>query len=253
MNFWFFIFLSILQGATEFLPVSSSGHLAIFQNLLKTFKEPPIFFDLTLHLATLFSILIYYRKKIKSYLNFNSILFLFVGTLGTGIVAFPLKEIAKEAFSSIFAVSCFLFLTGIILFFASGVKEGNKKLDLKTAFLIGLFQGFAVFPGLSRSGTTISLGLFLGLPSAVACEFSFILSIPAIAGANFLEFLNEKNIPFISIKYLLIPFITAFLVGLIFLHFTNKIFIERKLKPFSIYCIIISVLIFGALTYGKYL
>ncbi len=251
MNFWFFIFLGFLQGITEFLPISSSGHLAIFQNLLKHFKEPPIFFDLILHLATLLSIIFYYKRKLKNYLNLNNLIYLFLGSLGTGIIAFPLKEIAKDAFSSFFAISFFLFITGTILFFANKVKEGNKELNWQRAFLIGLIQGFTIFPGLSRSGLTISLGLFLGLPSAVACEFSFILSIPVIAGANFIEYLREKNYAFGEIENFIIPFFISFIVGLIFLHFTNKIFIKRKLKAFSIYCIIISALIFGVAIYGK--
>lgn len=253
MNFWLLIFLSFLQGATEFLPISSSGHLAIFQNLLKQFKEPPIFFDLILHLATLLSIMFYYRKKLINYLKLNNLIYLFLGSLGTGIIAFPLKEFAMDAFSSIFAISFFLFITGTILFFANKIKEGNKELNWRITFFIGLIQGFAIFPGLSRSGLTISMGLFLGLPSAVACEFSFILSIPVIAGANLVEFLREKNYAFGEIENFIIPFFVAFIVGLIFLNFTNKIFTKRKLKVFSIYCIIISALIFGVAFYGKYL
>lgn len=252
MPFWYEIFLSFLQGVTEFLPVSSSGHLALFQIFSKKFNEPPILFDLFLHLSTLFAILFYYKKKIKSYFNFEKLSFLFFGTLGTGFVAFPLKAFAKKSFSSILAISIFLIITGIILFFANKIKEKNDELNLIKAILIGIFQGFAIFPGLSRSGVTISAGLFLGLKASTACEFSFILSIPSILGANTIEFYKNFNPSNqVNLIGLIIPFFVTFITGLVFLNFTNKIFTKKKLIPFSYYCIIIGVLMMGAYLYGK--
>ncbi|MEJ5165970.1 MAG: undecaprenyl-diphosphate phosphatase [Thermoanaerobaculia bacterium] len=254
MPFLMGLILSLIQGITEFLPVSSSGHLAIFQIFSKSFKEPPVFFDIFLHLATLFSILFYYRKNLKNYFNLYKIILILSGMAGTFLVAFPLKDFAKQSFSSPYLISLFLFITGIILYLANGVREKNKEMDIRDAFLIGIFQGFAIFPGISRSGITISTGIFLGISSEVACEFSFILSIPVILGANLLEALPEiKKYGFMGDGSFLIFFLITFLLGLIFLHFTNKIFIKRYLKPFSFYCIIISVLIFGVVFYGKFI
>lgn len=247
------LILSLIQGITEFLPVSSSGHLAIFQIFSKSFKEPPVFFDIFLHLATLFSILVYYRKNLKNYFNLNKIILILSGMVGTFLVAFPLKNFAKQSFASPYLISLFLFITGIILYLANGVREKDREIGIRDAFLIGIFQGFAIFPGISRSGITISTGIFLGLPSRVACEFSFILSIPVILGANLLEALPEiKKYGFMGDGSFLFFFFITFLVGLIFLHFTNKIFIKRNLKPFSFYCIIISVLISGVALYDKF-
>lgn len=252
MPFWYGIFLSFLQGTTEFLPVSSSGHLALFQIFTNKYDEPPILFDLFLHLATIFSIVIYYNKSIKSYFNLNKLSFLFFGTLGTGIVAFPLRFFAEKAFSSLLLISIFLIITGIILSFANNIKEKNGELDIKKAVLIGAFQGLAIFPGLSRSGITISFGLFLGLNASTACEFSFILSIPAILGANIIEFYkNFSTSNQVNFIELVIPFFISFITGLIFLNFTNKIFIKKHLTPFSYYCIIIGVVMIGAYLYGK--
>lgn len=251
MSFLTGLILSMIQGITEFLPVSSSGHLALFQILSKEFKEPPVFFDVFLHLATLFSILFYYRKKLKNYFTLNKILMLLSGMAGTFIVAFPLKNYAKVSFSSPYFIALFLFITGIFLYLANGIKEKSKEMNLRDAFLIGVFQGFAIFPGISRSGITISTALILGLPSEIACEFSFILSVPVILGANLIEVLPEikKNV-FIAEPSYLFFFLISFMLGLIFLNFTNKIFKKRLLKPFSFYCIIVSVLITGVALYG---
>lgn len=252
MPFWYEIFLSILQGATEFLPVSSSGHLALFQIFSNKYKEPPILFDLFLHFATLGAIIVYYKKKIKSYFNFKKISYLFFGTVGTAMVAFPLKALAEKAFSSPFVISIFLIITGLIIFFANKIKEKNDELNLKKAILIGIFQGFAIFPGLSRSGVTISLGLFLGLKASTACEFSFILSIPSILGANMIEFYkNFNSSDKVNLIGLIIPFFITFITGLVFLNFTNKIFIKKRLIPFSYYCIILGAVMIGVYLYGK--
>lgn len=251
MQFWDGVFLAIIQGITEFLPVSSSGHLAIFQIILK-FKEPPVFFDLILHLATIFSIIFYYRKSLKKYINFKYISYIISGSSGTFLIAFPLKNFAEKTFSSISSISFFLFLTGLILIYTNSFKEKSKEIDLKKAFIIGLCQGIAIFPGISRSGITISSGIFLGLSPANACEFSFILSIPAISGANLLKFFEEKSNFFLNEK-VFFPFLIAFFIGLISLNFTNKIFKNKNLKPFGIYCIILSVVILGAILYGKIL
>ncbi len=252
MPFLYSIILSLIQGATEFLPISSSGHLALFQILTNYFKAPPIFFDLFLHFATLFSILFYYKKNLKNYFNFKFLSLLFFGLLGTAFIAFPLKNFAEYAFSSQVLVSFFLSVTGLILLFTNGLKERAGVLDLKKAFLMGISQGFAIIPGVSRSGITISTGIFLGVSAKNSCEFSFILSIPAILGANFLEFLKNKDI-FVLIPWnsLIFPFLIAFGTGLLALKITNNIFEKKKLKFFGIYCIIISIVSFGVFFYGK--
>ncbi len=252
MPFLYSIILSLIQGATEFLPVSSSGHLALFQILTNYFKEPPLFFDLFLHLATLFSILFYYKKNLKNYFNFKFLSLLFLGLLGTGLIAFPLKKFAESTFSSQLLISFFLLITGLILLSINGLKEKGGDLDFKKAFLIGVSQGFAIIPGLSRSGITISTGIFLGVSAKNSCEFSFILSIPAVLGANLLEFLkNKDSFVFMPWYSLIFPFLIAFGTGLLALKITNNIFERKKLKFFGIYCIIIGVASLGVFYYGK--
>ena len=210
MTFLEAILLGILQGLTEFLPVSSSGHLVLAQQFLGL-QEPLVFFDVMLHVGTLAAVLVAYRDAIKrlvigglstlgdtqfwrqprAMLNTSAELkfigLILLGSIPTGIIAVLFKTQLESLFDEVRLVSIMLILTGFILQLPRLRREkaDNPAGQLKTwhAPLIGIAQGCAITPGISRSGTTISLGLFLGIPAKTAAEYSFLLSIPAILGA----------------------------------------------------------------------
>ena len=227
MTFLEAILLGILQGLTEFLPVSSSGHLVLAQQYLGL-KEPLVFFDVMLHVGTLAAVLVAYREAIgrlvkgglsalgdtqfwrqpKATLNASAelkfIWLIFLGSIPTGIIAVVFKTQLESFFDEVRLVSIMLIVTGVILQLPRlrRTKTDNPDAQIGTlkawhAPLIGIAQGCAITPGISRSGTTISLALFLGIPAKTAAEYSFLLSIPAILGAVALKIrdLGDTAIP----------------------------------------------------------
>jgi undecaprenyl-diphosphatase len=199
--------LGLLQGLTEFLPVSSSGHLAIAQHLVPGFQQPGLLFDVTLHVGTLAAVCVYFWRDLSvlfggrrgnpyslSRAERSRLVWLMVAaTLVTGLLGLALKERVEAAFTSLTAVGAFLLVTGLILLAgqALSARRGRGKEERQTrlgdALFVGLMQGLAVMPGISRSGSTISAGLARGLEPAWAARLSFLLSIPAVAGAALLE------------------------------------------------------------------
>lgn len=218
MGFFQAIFLGLIQGLTEFFPVSSSGHLAIAQYYLKGFRQPGLLFDVAVHLGTLFALIIYFRREIwalllslkpgnaqnttpESGLSDKSELFslfgqqprqfllkLILASLPTAVVGYLLKGLAIQAFQSVTTVAFLLVVTGLVVFLAAITKRPKRQFTLYHALIIGAAQGLAVLPGLSRSGLTIASGLFCGLEGKLAARFSFLLAIPAILGAGLIEF-----------------------------------------------------------------
>ncbi len=251
MSIWQSILLGLTQGLAEFLPVSSSGHLVFFQSLFGL-KEPPIFFDVMLHLATLLAIILFFRRDIwkiiqgvgstfkKNQSDFSQVKLLsliILATLPTGLMGFFLKDWFESFFSAPRQVGGFLFLTGLVLFFTRFIRKEGKPLDQmkwSDALLIGIAQGIAILPGISRSGATISTSLFLGLNRELSGRFSFLLSIPAILGATLLEIeAIDLSLP---LETLLIGTGVAFVTGMISLTFLMKIIRIGKLFHFSYYC-----------------
>ena len=211
------IILGAIQGLTEFLPVSSSGHLVLMQNLFGI-NEPEILFDIFLHLGTLVAICIVFIKEILSILltiwrlpgllrSSKSWLQLFkenediriaaliiTGSIPTAILGLMLERWSDQLFGSVGLVGFMLLVTGCLLALTRRVQTEDrfiKQVTVKDSLIIGLVQGFAVIPGISRSGATISVALFLGINREVAGRFSFLLSIPAILGALILGFQSE--------------------------------------------------------------
>jgi len=205
------IFLGIVQGLTEFLPISSSGHLTIMQYVLGI--PPDIPFDITVHLATLLAVVIYFwsdiielfkgfflglvqlfkkdKNGLAANLYFRFSLLIIVATIPTALMGLFFKDFFEGLFSSLFAVGGFLLVTGLIIILAERVKRGDKdlgKISFVDALIVGAAQGCAIAPGLSRSGTTISAALFRGLNRKLAARFSFIVALPAIFGAFLLQF-----------------------------------------------------------------
>ncbi|MFO7882189.1 MAG: undecaprenyl-diphosphate phosphatase [Kosmotogaceae bacterium] len=245
-------FLGIIQGLTEFLPVSSSGHLTIFssffgleldaQNLKALFAF--------LHLGTFFAVLFFtYKDLLKIFKGFfiekerkNSLkLFwlLFLATVPAVVVALLFENQIDSAFSSYLFPSLMLFITAFILF-ASDKLKGNQlmtNMAFKGAIIIGFFQAFSILPGISRSGATLFAALLIGLNREDAIRFSFLLSLPITLGAG----LTQLSRVTIDNVFLFYGFIASFLAGLLGLWLLKKLVIKGKLKLFGIYCIIFGV------------
>lgn len=273
MTFLEAILLGILQGLTEFLPISSSGHLVLAQMFLGL-KEPLIFFDVMLHVGTLAAVLVVYRGAIWKLTTgglstltdtqfwrqpasaFNTstelrfIWLILIGSIPTGLIAVLFKTELESFFHEVRLVSVMLILTGIILQLPRLRKQEVDNADTPTgklrawhAPLIGIAQGGAITPGISRSGTTISLALFLGIPAKTAAEYSFLLSIPAILGAVVLKMrdIEETTIPFYIVGA---GMLAAFIVGYIALRFLLVVLNRGKFSLFSYYCIALGMVSF---------
>lgn len=215
MNFFQAIFLGLIQGIAEFLPISSSGHLAIFQNMfgLVDVEADHMFFDVLLHLGTLAAVFVAYWGEIKAIileffsmvhlrklpkgekpdrLSRRMIAFIIVGTLPLFVIL-PIKDQIESLFSNLMFVGFALLVTGLLLFFSDRASHGNKNLknaSIVDVLLVGCSQAIAVVPGLSRSGTTIAAGMARGFDRQFAVKFSFLLSIPAVLGANILSLVD---------------------------------------------------------------
>jgi len=245
------IILGLIQGLTEFLPVSSSGHLVLIEHLLHA-KIPGVTFELMVHFGTLMSVLIYFRKRIIQLVRslFVSgmerermmVLYLITGTIPAVIFALLFRDLIEHAFSSPLMSSVFLVVTGLILLSTTMHKNGNKNIDIFGSLIIGLGQALAILPGISRSGTTISAGLLSGIKPVAAAEFSFLLSIPAIAGAIIFEYKEYSSINLDSIGQYAIGTILAFLSGLIAVYLLLDLIKKGKFKYFGYYCLLAGAL-----------
>lgn len=266
------IILGLIQGLTEFLPISSSGHLVIGQHFIPgtgTIEED-VLLDILLHFATLVVVLIYYRQEIITILNivispvFGSHpqhasgtrnmderllrkmpALILVGSIPTGILGVLLKlsDRIEEVFSSLWLVGLALVVTGILLYLAdkrqpaSGAKTQISYLD---AVIIGTVQGIAILPGISRSGSTISTGILCGIERKTAATFSFLLSIPAILGVVVIEgkdILTLTHTP--QVFPYLLGMLAAFISGYIAIAALIRVVVRRKLSWFSVYCWIV--------------
>ncbi|WP_334138229.1 undecaprenyl-diphosphate phosphatase [Thermovirga lienii] len=254
------VLLGALQGFTEFLPVSSSGHLVLAQSLLG-FAEHPLPFDILLHIATMLATVCFFYKSIwealKGWLwgftrrdlrdswGWKTGWAVIVGNVATVFVALLMKDKVAYMFQSPTFVGIALIITGLVLWYGSGKKGTRIKPDLKSGFLCGLAQGIAVIPGISRSGITIVTALVRGFSLEEAFRFSFMLSLPAIGGAVILEILDAgaidafaSNLP----KGWIWGVLSAFLCGMFALAILRRVVIFGKWRYFSVYCFVVGVL-----------
>lgn len=253
MNIFHAIFLAVIQGLTEFLPVSSSGHLVLFQKLFN-FSEPPVFFDILLHLGTLTAILVFFRKDIIFFIkkwkdNVNIWLYLLVGSIPAAVFGFWLNSRIETVFNSLALVGGAWILFGLLLF-STRFWVKKEKLTINTlenlgsrrALTIGFFQALALIPGISRSGLTIIGGLSNKLSYGESFKFSFLLAIPAILGATIVSF--EKN-SFNGVGFTgeFLAFIIAGISGYFSLIIFQKILKAEKLYLFGIYCLTLGILV----------
>ena len=246
------IFLGIIQGITEFLPISSSGHLVIFDKLLPVINlnTNDIAF---LHIGTLFSIVIFYRARILQIFS-NLIIFKFYlkiiifGILPAVIVGLltPIQEAIDNSSQILIYTGIAYFFLSVLLIFSERIASKNilsiEEITINQAFMIGIAQAFALMPGISRSGVTLLAAMYLGLKKADAIFYSMLIGIPTIFGAWSLTFINQS---FEVNKSILIPTIVAFLTGILAIKLLVKFTTESKLQFFGFYCLILSIISFG--------
>ncbi|MCE5215294.1 MAG: undecaprenyl-diphosphatase UppP [Methanobacterium sp.] len=263
------IIIGIVQGLTEFLPVSSSAHLVIVPYLLGT--ESSLAFDTLLHIGTLVAVVVYFWKDlvnmIKSFLSsimdlprgqfikglkedqFKKLAWLIIiGSIPAGLAGVLLKDFFEGLFSNLMAVAIFLLITGFLLYYSEMVsrkvtqKTSLKEMSIKSSLLIGVAQACSIAPGISRSGATISTGLFLGLERELAARFSFLLSIPAILGAALVQAKDITSIFDLTTGAAIAGFIAAIITGYLAIKIVLKLISEKNLLIFAYYCWVVGVL-----------
>ncbi len=258
MFWWQVFFLSIVQGLTEFLPVSSSGHLVLFQKIFGL--KPPILFDIFVHVGTLGAILFYFRKELRDLIkgifkkekeSLYFLILIIIGTIPAVIVGLLLEQKIEIIFDSFKLVGIALLITSLLLFLTRLFKDKLKKekmtsFNWKDALFVGLFQALAILPGISRSGATISSGLFRGFKRDLAFKFSFFLAMPAIIGALILQIPDLKNYSTVLLNQALIGMLIAGGIGYFALKILKKSLVGSKFWVFGIYCLLLGlgVLIF---------
>lgn len=246
--------LGILQGLTEFLPVSSSGHLVLLQLWLGdafAFAESAVAFDLALHVATLIPVLWFYRKDVFELAgapqrNLRYIGLLVVATIPTAVIGLLFKDVFESLFHTPRAVSVALFVTGALLAstrWTDRRPDANRlQIGFTSAIIIGVAQGLAITPGISRSGATIATALLLGAGRAEAARFSFLLSVPAISGASVLVAKDGVAFPASLWGPLAIGFIMAAAVGYTALRWLVRLVRAGRLYRFAFYVVPLAAL-----------
>lgn len=253
MELLYFVLLGLVQGLTEFLPVSSSGHLVFLDKIFGVETGNFLFVSIILHVATLISVIVLYYKQIWHLIKnpfSKETLLIVVATIPTVIIVLLFKGFFEDAFSGGYLSICFM-ITAIILMLTYFKTKSQKKLTYqkityKNAVVIGIMQGFAVLPGISRSGSTISAGVLQGIDSEKATSFSFILSIPIILASLVYElfscFYNGGQFFVGSYINLIISFIIALVSGIFAIKIMKKIAKTGKYYWFSIYLCIIALI-----------
>lgn len=270
MNLIQAILMGIVQGLSEFLPISSSAHLVFTSNFYKVFKgieiveqsSQEVFFDIMLHLGTLIAVLIFFRKDIRVILKamFNALktrdfsdlnarvgFFILLGTFVTVLIAYPLHEVAEQLVYLPFVVGLLLIITGGVLFLSEYLSKRapqKSEVDLKTSVLMSIAQGLAALPGFSRSGLTIATGLFCGLDRTTAARFSFLLSIPIILGASMVYPIIKLDLSeLLTYNWLeiIVGTVVSGLVGYVCIKYFLKFVSNFSLNIFGVYCILTGI------------
>ncbi len=241
-------FLSLVQGITEWFPISSTGHLVVVQELLKI--NVSVAFDVMLHLGTLVGVILFLRKDLQSVLkaalrlDFSEegrmLIYLVLGTIPVGLVGFFLKGFFESMFKSLFATGVAMLLNGLILF-STRLAKPRRRLNALDSFLIGVSQAAAITPGISRTGITVSTGLLLGIENDEAYRFSLLLSIPSIIGGSLVKLQEvsfEQEYWMIALGIL----VTA-AVGYIALGRVKKYVVKQSFHKFAYYCLSVGTII----------
>jgi undecaprenyl-diphosphatase len=259
MNYFQGIFLGVLQGVSEFLPVSSSGHLLMMRNLLGL-GEVPVLFDVILHVATLIVVLVRFRKKVAELLsslfkwvvrkaddqdkiNMKLIGIILIAVFLTGVIGLLIEKLDLSSTPKI--VFPLFLVTACILWLTRKASSGKKYQDLtiKDGIISGIAQGLGVLPGISRSGITISAGLYRKMNRDVAAEYSFLISIPAIMGALLLDLKDTSDLLYsVSLPVLSVSFIVTIISGFLALNLLVRLLNSGKFYYFSFYLIPLGIL-----------
>ncbi|MBQ9566796.1 MAG: undecaprenyl-diphosphate phosphatase [Lachnospiraceae bacterium] len=272
MNVFQAILMGIVQGIAEFLPVSSSGHLAIFQNLLHIETDTGLLFDVLLHLGTLLAIFVVFWRDIwrliveffgiiadffrrfsdpdlivlsSGYRKF--VLLIIVSTIPTAILGYVGRSFVEYASTTLLIPGIGLLITSFLLFICDRIGDGRKgikKITYLNAFEIGMVQGVATMPGISRSGATIAACLMLGVKKETAVKYSFIMSIPAVLGAVVLEMKDAfgTKIPAGTLVSYIVGMVVAAIVGYFAIRFMIGVVRRKKYIYFSIYCLVVGII-----------
>ena len=242
------ILLGIVQGLTEFLPISSSGHLVIFQKFLEV-GDTGSEFEILVHIGTLGSIIVVFFNEIKLIIqNVKSqktqkyILFIIIGTIPAGIFGVGMRDIFESLFHNLTLVGIFLIFTGAVLSLSMLLKKADEQITYTKSILIGFAQALAIFPGISRSGMTICTALFLGIGPKEAARFSFLLAIPAISGAGAIMMVDVGTNFQMSIYVAAAALISSFFTGLFSLKWLINWLKNGKFYYFGLYCITIGII-----------
>jgi undecaprenyl-diphosphatase len=238
-----FVILGIIQGLTEFLPVSSSGHLVLADKLLGLHTDMVVL-SVVLHLGTILALLLFFLKDLLAIARDKKFLFLIaVVTVITGIIGVPGKKFFESLFVSPKAVGISLIITGIVLLATKRFQDAKRKtVELKDGVILGVAQGLAIAPGISRSGITISALLFRKIDRGVCFRFSFLACIPAVLGAAILEAKDIDLALKANFKDLAVGFIVSFATGMCALWLMKLVMRKAKLHYFGYYCIIVAIL-----------
>jgi len=256
------LLLGIVQGLTEFLPVSSSGHLEIMKYILNddSLAETSLFTTVFLHFATAIATMVVFRKDIMDIIkgifskdknSFQFVLFIIVSMIPAALVGIFMEDMIDNFYHrNIQLVAFMLLITGLILFISEKMPSGTKKVSFVSAIIIGIAQAIAILPGISRSGSTIATSLMLGVDKTKAARFSFLMVIPLIFGKIAKDVLSgdfTQHMP--SVSYLIVGFLAAFITGILACTWMIAIVKKSKLSWFAYYCFFagIAILVYAFL------
>lgn len=235
------VVLGIVQGLTEFLPVSSSAHLVFVQRLLPGFAQDGVVFDVVLHAGTFFAVVYYFKKDLLK-LSKNYITWILVGSIPAGAAGILFSDFFESLFSLPNLAGLTLMITGLLNLATNKIQGKEKKITIKNALFVGLAQAFAIIPGISRSGSTIFTARSLGIRKTEAVRFSFLLSLPAIVGANLVQFIKYGVPKSFEVGPYFLGFLSAITVGYLAIKLVFTTLKENKFSYFGYYSLIVGFL-----------
>lgn len=265
------IITGAIQGLSEFLPISSSAHICFSNELYglitgtkleNVLNQEEIFFDIMVHLATLFAVIIYFFKDLKTIFkdyfvsiknkdyknyNFNIVNYIMLSTVITGVIGLLIKPSVEKMIINPQIICYFLVVTGFLLLFSEKIYKGDKKVTFKNSILIAVAQGLAVFPGFSRSGFTIASAMIQGIDRITSARYSFLMSIPVIILASLaypLMDLDFSQIATFNLMAIAIGFLTSFIVGYVCIKYFMELLKKITLRFFGYYCLVVSIVMF---------
>ncbi len=243
------ILLGLVQGLTEFLPVSSSGHLVLAQALLPQFERTEIVFEVCLHAATVGAVVVCFRRELMRMLlslraggdssDRRLVYAVVAASLPTAAIGFLFRDFFHSLFQSPDSAAAMLIVTGALLWLSETLakpSEGIERIGLPRSFVVGVVQGISIIPGISRSGSTIAAAMFMGIKPADAAKFSFLASVPAVFGAMLLEASSATAVAASLWPSYLAGMVAAFFSGLWAIGFLMKVLKKGKFRWFALYC-----------------